>query len=415
MNTEKYYISKCKALIAEAFNLDNSNLIQRDFEFLRKTIFEKSGIDLSTATLRRIWANDGSIRPQTKTLEALAMVLGFEGWHHFKQSVPVAGDSSNRKAYKISRVGLIAIPLLLLSSLWFYSGSSAEEMSSVTLTSSTNVQEGVPATIGFNYDISSIKDQEVKIQLSWNPYEQTVLNPHESFYTGTYFYPDYHQVKLLRNDEVIASDNIHITTPGWHGIVMQSGMDPKPIYIDHSDFIFDDHLTISETINNDYNLHQIKQLYSVFTLSNDALASVMGDDFELDATIQVPGHLIKPICDRTDIVIKGVSGTMRVPISSNGCYGITSLTCSEVSLSGKNHDLSKLSSDLSSNVKINLTVLDQGLSIRVGDNETLDIPYLKPIGSLKVIKFIYTGYGKLLEFELKTEGRKFHHECMLPF
>lgn len=385
----------------DELNLSQDVLAQRDFEYLNKVIFEKSGIHLSTATLRRIWSSEHDGVPQTKTLDALAQALGHTGWHEFKKMHPQQVNSGSFPLKKVSQLLIIVVTLAGAIAFWHFWNPFVEV--AVSLVPEKTSHEGVPATIGFNYDISSV-NKEVKIQLSWNPYEQAVLDPSKNFYTGTYFYPDYHEAKLLLDDEIIASSYVHITTPGWHGLIMKSGLDPSPIYVEKSDLQKKGKLAISTELSNKYEFEQLNELFSVFTLSSKMLEQVNGDDFELKTSFRSIEHLSNRICNQTDIVIKGATGSLRIPISSEGCYGITNLKCSEVLISGKTSDLSSLSIDLLQTQAINLRVKENELSIRLGEEEPFSLNYTQPIGQLKVVKLIFTGYGEVEAFKISSRG-----------
>ncbi len=414
MNVENLYISLCKSRIVEELNLQNDALVQRDYEYLHKVIFEKSGIDLSTATLRRIWSDEHEGIPQAKTLDAMAQVLGYDGWHEFKKSNPIRQRSKNKILAKTASQLLIIVVIVLGGiTIWRYWYSTDEF--TVSLTPEKTQHEGVPATIGFNYDVSQVENQEVKIQLSWNPFEQVVLDPSKNFYTGTYFYPDYHEAKLLLEDEILASSYVHVTTPGWHGLIMRSGFDSNPIYVDQQDFLLGNRLIISEDLSGKYGLEQLDEMFSVFTFSNEAISQVSGDNFELKTSIKGLGYLKNRICSQTDIVIKGAANSIRIPISSKGCYGITALRCSDTMLSGKTNDLSLLSTDLLQNQMIRIKIRDNELSITVGENDPFRVTYDEPIGQLKVIKLIFIGYGEMGEFKLTYQDEALKHDALAPF
>ncbi|MEP1096497.1 MAG: hypothetical protein ABJG78_15385 [Cyclobacteriaceae bacterium] len=415
MSTDNFYILLCKKQITKELNLENDSLVQRDFEYLSKVIFEKSGIDLSTATLRRIWSTERDGVPQAKTLDAMAQVLDFEGWHEFKKANR-GGTSATKKLTSFNRITILQLVLVGIAAIvWIWLSDRRSVEVQVSLWPHKMSQEGVPATIGFNYDIEQMEDLEVKIQLSWNPFEQTVLDPEKHFYTGTYFYPDYHQAKLLADNSILASSNIHITTPGWHGLVMKAGLDSNPIYIDSADFLKKDRLAITQALSESYALSDLKELFTTFTLSNSILSQIDGDSFELRTVFKGLGYVSNPICSQTDIVIKGENESMRIPISSNGCYGITALKCSDVTVSGKTNDLSNLSADLLQPLSVSLLVGKNALLVQVGENEPFKTAYSKSIGELKVIKFIFSGYAEVREFEIKSNGLVLKDAVLSPF
>ena len=139
--TEKDYISRCKNEIEKQFNLPE-DLIERDFEYLHEVLLEQTQTDISTSTLRRIWSDKYQSIPQTKTLDALARLLGHAGWHAFKQEATANKPKRlNLKvaAYMLGVVAMVSAVLLLIA--------SDEAVGEAMLTPEVFIHEGVPATI----------------------------------------------------------------------------------------------------------------------------------------------------------------------------------------------------------------------------------------------------------------------------
>ncbi len=404
---EKEYISICKKLIEEKYNL--SELIERDFEFLHEVILEKTKTDLSTSTLRRIWSNKYQSIPQSKTLEALAQLLGYSGWHDFKQvqrseHSPTFRFNTRYVAY-ILGLGLIATLIISLT-------STDEVVSDAILNPEVSIHEGVPATIGFHYDI---KDPNVEIELSWNPYERTKLDVNEKFYTGTYFYPDYHKAKLLNGDQVLTTSTIHVTTKSWHCLIMDEGYDPRPSYLDSTEYMFEDKLSIGKE-----RLIGVKEksgmAIPVFTLSNEDLSKLSVDNLSLHTKVESHTLSEDQACSFYEILIKGEKGNIRLPISQTGCYGLTSIVISDRLVSGKQNDLSALSTDLSRAHELKVQIKEKKMLIDLADNPTLTVDYENSIGSLKVIKFMFQGSAEITAFELLDgQEARFESKSLVPF
>lgn len=94
MKTDKKYIIErelielCKIqILSKAGFVDNQVLAHKDFEYLCFVIKEKSKINLSASTLKRIWKNEYDRLPQDSTLDALAQYIDFESWNAFKRDV----------------------------------------------------------------------------------------------------------------------------------------------------------------------------------------------------------------------------------------------------------------------------------------------------------------------------------------
>ncbi|WP_370088275.1 hypothetical protein [Ekhidna sp.] len=408
--SDQEYIELCKRKIERKFNLQASNLMERDYEYLREAILKQTRTNLSTSTLRRLWMDKYQSVPQIKTLDALAMTLDYSGWYAFKNAMSPQ-HSKNKKSRRtllyllgIGILGLAATILLM---------STDRPIGEVSLEPEKFAHEGVPATIGFHY---IVPNSEVEIELSWNPHERTTLDADQSFYTGTYYYPDYHQAKLIYNDRILAQSAIHITTTGWHGLIMDSGMDTRPQYVESGDFIFGDSLSIDHQLIKSLT-GSSNTLYPVFTFSNKELEKLSGDDFKLVTEVKMESlSQTSDPCGFYEILIKGEGGNMRIPIVQTGCYGLVAIQCAEEIISGKQNDLSGLSTNLKLEHRVEIASKDKALEIIVGDNPPFRFKYEGQISTLKVIKFIFTGSATVSSFQLLSEqGVELKTEALYPF
>jgi hypothetical protein len=87
MEQEKKLLLLCRCLIEQALNWgDSSTWTNDDFEQLSEKIFDKTRIQLSVSTLKRIW---GKVRyenfPTAGTLNALSRFLDYDSWRDFRQ------------------------------------------------------------------------------------------------------------------------------------------------------------------------------------------------------------------------------------------------------------------------------------------------------------------------------------------
>ncbi len=87
---ERKYISLIIKEISSKLKLsDPDSWQQRDCENLSLLIEEKTGVNLSVSTLKRIRKNQFTNIPQKNTLNALAQFLDYKDWYDFKINHPV--------------------------------------------------------------------------------------------------------------------------------------------------------------------------------------------------------------------------------------------------------------------------------------------------------------------------------------
>lgn len=403
MEDEKVFIELCKKKLAMKLNWPTDKALkQRDFEYLSSEIFKQTKIELSTATLRRIWSNNYKSLPQVHTLNALAQFLGYVDWHDLKAKEETQLPDNKRPQRPVKKTVLFSLMIIVLSIVLIVivtSWSGTHSKPEVNLFIDQSPTGSVPATVGFRYDISEAK-RPVSIELSWNPFERTVLNPEDSFYTGVYYYPDYHKTKLLQDGEVLVEVPVYVTTSGWHALVMKKENDIHPIYIEKHDFLKDGQMGFDREGLAPYLLSQPELIHSVFTLSDSILTAFSGDDMTLKTRVKHFVHKSDPACVRFILLLKAEHGNVLIPIMKKGCYGNYAISFSELVISGKTRDLSELSYDLQNYVDIRLTVKDHRVSLQVGDNPVYEFAYQQSLGALKVAKLMINGVGSVDHFSV---------------
>lgn len=402
MEDEKVYIELCKKQLAEKLNWPaEKSLKQRDFEYLSSEIFRQTKIELSTATLRRIWSNNYKSLPQVHTLNAMARYLGYASWNDLKTKESATGPEIKRSTRPNRKVPIAIVLILVLATLAtiIISQSGSAPIPAVSLAISQPASGNVPATVGFDYDISEAREP-ISIELSWNPFEQTVLNPVDSFYTGVYYYPDYHRTKLLRGQEVLAEIPVYVTTPGWHALVMQQDNDIHPVYIEARDFLKAGQMGFDMATLSPYLGSQPDLIQSVFTYSNKTLEQFQADEMLLSTRLKRHTNKSDPTCMHFIILLKAEHGSVFIPIMQQGCYGDYGIGFSEKSISGKTNDLSALTADLDDYFDVQIDVKDNAVRLQVGDNAPYSFRYEQALGTLKVAKVMINGLGSVDSFAI---------------
>lgn len=405
MEDEKVFIELCKKLLAQKLNwAEEKQLKQRDFEYLSGEIFRQTKIELSTATLRRIWSNNYKSLPQVHTLNAMAQYLDYTSWHDFKtkEIKPAPAAEEKKPSNKKVPIAFALMVVLAVLAIVIISQSGSSPRPAVSLSISQEPSGTVPATVGFNYDISQAKEP-ISIELSWNPFERTVLNPADSFYTGVYYYPDYHRTKLLRGEEVLTQIPVYVTTAGWHALVMKKDNDIHPAYIEQQDFLKDGQMGFNMETLNSYLLNEPESILSVFTYSNPRLEQFKADNMTLQTRVKHYAYKSDPACVHYIILLKTEHGSVYIPIMQKGCYGNYALGFSEKVVSGKTNDLSALTSDLDEYLDIQLAVKDNAVTVQVGDNTPFSFTYEKVLGTLKVAKVMVNGLGSVDSFSVTSD------------
>src|SRR5437868_7604723 len=116
IETEDMLLQKCRTLIEAKLGWgDPAAWATNDYELLGQKIQEVTNVNLSIATLKRIW---GKIRydsrPTITTLNTLAQFLGFENWRAFTQHHSKMNGNGHTHA-AIEQTGQQVVPPLMPS------------------------------------------------------------------------------------------------------------------------------------------------------------------------------------------------------------------------------------------------------------------------------------------------------------
>ncbi len=399
MSEDRVFIDLWKESVCSKLNWSVDEIRERDFEYLSDEIFKISEIDLSTATLRRIWSNQYKKTPQTSTLNALALFIGFENWIDFRQR-SFERASQNLPSLKFrERPWIVVLPsiLLVLLAILVVTTTSFNQpinLQNLKFEADKSVYYDVPTTAGFKYDVSGI-ERDVFIELSWNPYERAKLDPKGNFYTGVYYYPDYHYSKLIIDNQPVAFQPVHVITEDWHGALMRSAYEKRPIYLDESEYFRKGRIEVSTSVVSKFEIQREDTLFSELVLSNPLLDTMDINNLTFETSIKSIDYGATRQCEDVLIYLKGEKGFAMIPVTSSGCYGELNLGFSENWLSGKFHDLSNLETSLVDWQEVRIRVQNKNVEIRVAMNKPLKMSYEKDLGRLKAIKFLFTGLGAI--------------------
>ena len=207
----------------------STNWRHQDFQTLSEKILEKTGEQLSTNTLKRIWGKiTYNSSPNSHTLNTLAQFAGYENWLSFNSnhepiivSEPKELDNPSipskpaLSAPTLKLFGTIALLLLVvIAIISLIPAASPIPLSPDVLESiefsSHRVASGVPNTVIFKYDVSKVSSDNIQIQQNWDKSRRFSIQKDQSEVASTYYYPGHWTAKLVVDNEVIKQHPIYI-------------------------------------------------------------------------------------------------------------------------------------------------------------------------------------------------------------
>ncbi len=426
MEKEKQLLVLCRRLIEESLDWGDSSIWgNNDFEQLSEKIFDKTKVQLSISTLKRIW---GKVRyenfPTTATLNALAGFLDYESWRDFRQkngaiepaiifgngaeTNPVPGIRiQHKKTKQLSRK--IAVPLLpvviLLSILMIaYSivkkGTMPVDLSKVKF-EAVKVSDTLPNSVIFNYDASAFNSDSVYIQQSWDPTRRELVSGNGKQHTSIYYNPGYFIAKLVVDNQIKKECVVSIKTNGWKGIIETK---PIPIYLSEKEIKGKGFMGVSDS------LFRQKTGTPVFNDTWVKFANVQeykdidAGNFVLETILRNSSAVEASVCRKVKVVLLGTTSAIVIPFADKGCISDLALITGDNYISGKDHDMRSFGCDFSQFQHVACKVEKHHLKIYLNNKLIIDTPQKQTLGKIEGIRFEFEGAGEIKSVKLSTPG-----------
>lgn len=319
----------------------------RDFEQLSKQILERTGVQLSVVTLKRVWKKiDYAGKPTSTTLDALAAFAGARNWQQFKQRAihtsydehaparETATPDSMAATHPIENIRrrLPASPSGRSSVIWItvaagavaavlyftaFRPSATSRGKAFSFSSKKVVDTGVPNTVIFDYDVSACApDDSVSIQQSWDPKLSTNVDPKSRQHTSIYYHPGFFDARLKVNGEVVLRHNLLIKTDGWLPLLDTK---PSPVYFSEADLQFNGALSLPlDRIRATGIALQPDPPWCNYYKVGD-LPEILSDDFLFETRVRSDFGEGAAACRYTEVHILFEGAAMVIPLSIPGC------------------------------------------------------------------------------------------------
>jgi len=420
MEKEKQLLTRCRTLIEQSLNWgDSSTWGNDDFEHLSEKIFDRTKVQLSISTLKRIW---GKVRyenfPTTATLNALAGFLGYANWRDFKQKntigepSPIRNDSDASRFENAAQQGrgrqiesaytwpsIVVIVITAVVGLAYFKKRLTDVDPSRIKFEAIKVSDTLPNSVVFNYDASPFKSNSVYIQQSWDPQRREKVPGDGKQHTSVYYNPGYFIAKLIVDNEIKKECIISIKTRGWKGIIETQ---PMPVYLSPKEIKGKGFMGISDS------LLRLKTGTPVFNGAWVKFANVQefkgidAGSFTLETTLRNASAVEASICRRVHVTILGTTSAIVIPFSDKGCISDINVLTGDNYISGKSHDMSAFGCDFSKFQNIKCRVEKRRLKIYLNDKPILDYPQKRTLGKIEGIRFEFEGAGEIRHVKLST-------------
>lgn len=415
MPTNSTIIKKCLESIEKELGWgDSKKWKSSDFELLSEKILNKTGVNLSQSTLKRLW---GKVKydsePQPSTLNALANFLGFKNFREFEKSqLAIEKEAIPNPAIKLKKTPrrkiflksvfwlLGAGSLIFILRISFFSTKTLiEESPSLSKLNSElfsfsvrSVSDEVPNTVIFDFNVSEANSDSLFIQQSWDETKRIPIKKSQSQATCIYYLPGFYNAKLVVDGQIAQEQDLLISSKGWLPLVVK---EPVPVYFTKEEALSNGSFGLKESnlFKKNIQLQPDLPIVGYYLVQN--FPGLDPDNFSLETSFKNTFSTGSGACQFSQVMIMNENSAISIPFSIPGCSSELNAFIAGRMVNGKENDLSKLGVDFSN--WVNLKIQISGKTIQIFSNNLLAIEseIQEEIGRVIGIAFHFEGLGEI--------------------
>lgn len=393
---QDYATDRCKSEIEKHLNWGPSSQWEnQEFEELSQLIFNKTGVNLSHTTLKRVWGKvKYDNKPSISTLDAMARFLDYASWSAFKRDQEIPAKPISRKPVRLGskRLAFALVLIVLIGfSGWYIITSNVStdpELAEQLMFETKYSAMGLPNTVIFSFDASGLKADNYAIQQSWDRTKRIPVTNDQKRATCVYYYPGYFRSKFVADDVVIKEADIFIETEGWQSTI---NTEPHPVYLSDRDLQKTGVLKLSDNGRKHLARHHKPVSYHYYKRDE----RINGSQFEFETSIRYEMANKVSACKYAKVVLHFTEGIFLVPFVIPGCVGEANLMVMDRFISGKENDLSAFGVRLDEWKKIGIRSENKKLSVLIDGETIYSAAFERAPGHLVGISYQFDGSGEV--------------------
>lgn len=382
-----------------------------DFDKLNKKIEEKTGVQLSTVTLKRVFGKvKYNSKPSTHTLNTLAQYVGFADFREYqtkdrpierpasKKEIPQS-STKNSNTSLVKNLLIIGTVALLAILLW--SGLTVDKSTTFKRDDfsfeHTKIGEGFPASVIYRYDATkATQNNKVEIQQNWDSSRRTVVNADDSIHNSLYHFPGYFEAKLVVDDQIIKEQKVFIPSNGWVTAIEREDV---PMYVSSNISMGGDSVGIDPQYIISQSLNLLSEEIWTHT-SHVQRHDVFSDDFTFKASLKSAAVGGVNTCQKIQTLILLEGAAMSIPISKSGCVADLNFFIPSIDYDAKTNDLSMFGTRTENWNDIMVVSKDGHLSIYLNGNELKKFKFEEEAQRIIGFRFRHQGSGWVKDISL---------------
>ena len=290
------------------------------------------------------------------------------------------------------------IPLVIFGYYIYPEKTPAKNFDKASFSAHKTTSNAIPNTVVFNYDIDDVAADSFFIQQSWDKNRRVKVYKNNHTLTDIYYEPGYHIAKLIANDSIIKTLDVHIPTDRWFFYANENRFRYATEYIKTEKFIKDGSMAITkeELIENKISTDQEKIfLYSYFPRK----LQVSSDNFRLKTRVRMK-EVRNNLCPYIALEVYCQRNFMLMKSTPKGCANRALLWFGGQQINGGETDLSPIAFDVTQWTDVELLVKNKHVTININGKEAFSTPYQNTSKLITGLSFISNGLCEVDHVEL---------------
>lgn len=421
---DKLVLDFCRAQIEQQLGWGSSeSWTHGDYQKLSDAIFDKTRIQISHNTLKRLWGKlQYSGSPTQSTRDALARFAGYADLDALRKEYlsqhpeklltpevttataePATGNTAARFrgwTWGLTGIGLVAV-------LWYWVMThSNPDLEKVQFRAKNPVGEGWPHTVKYRLNRQELGSDSVRINFHDRIFAPLGAKSDSILYT--YYMPNYYKARLYWRGQVVGTQYIQVKTKNWEAL---GPLDTVLSYFPKAipDTLADGRLYLAP-----------RQLNEGLPLPPDYYVSYRNvrdfdvdlDDIDFRARVKNSRAEGGLPCHNVMLRLCGSQEPIDLVMMNSGCVDKARLFFGPDGATGRERDLSALGQDFSQYRELALQTSEQKGQVLLDGQVLATQGYGSKLGSLKGIIFWFKGTGSLdwVEIRRKSDGKLVYRE-----
>lgn len=422
-NGEELHIDRCLTLIEEKLGWGKSeNWVNYDFEKLSDAIHERTAVQLSVTTLKRIW---GKLKydsaPTLTTLNTLAQFAGYNDWRSFRQEdsrtkveeAAVLEANAKEAPMPVQRkwayywIGLLITALLLIYVFIPFRKQTAAspkvDAGLFSFRADKMKTEGVPNSVVFHYDAHAARTDSVFIVQTWDIRRKKIVPRDKTAHSAIYYYPGFFRTRLIADGVTVRTHDLWITSDGW---LCLAENEPVPLYFKKEEFTRKGITEVDENLIAKYNLSLHPKPPRLRFYNQRDLGDLMSDNFVFETTLKNAFDKGANACQMVEVLIQCKNDFISIPLSARACVGDLDIAFCGYSTSSKEADLSRFGSDLTRWTTLRVEVINKKATIYVNNEVAHVLSFPNPGTGVVGVQYRFHGVGAVKDTWIEGNGKR---------